>query len=233
MMENLHVDRNVASLRNQVMQRLQRAIMTGQFKPGQRLVERELCEMTGVSRPLIREVILRLEATGLLTSEAYRGYIVSPLVPEAVDDVYRVRSVLEALASRQCAERATREEKLQLRQSFERLRDAYSSSDTVNIIDQKDDFYQVLLRGAHSETTASLLRQLHVRVTLLRATTLSQPGRIQASLREIEAIVMAIESGDGDEAWKKTLYHVDKAREAALELLRNKALESENNVAKL
>ena len=57
---------DVPTVRSMVAQKLREAIMSGTLKPGQRLIERELCEMTGVSRPSIREALRLLEADGLV-----------------------------------------------------------------------------------------------------------------------------------------------------------------------
>ena len=64
---------DVPTVRSMVAQKLREAIMSGKLKPGQRLVERELCEMTGVSRPSIREALRLLEADGLVTTVPHRG----------------------------------------------------------------------------------------------------------------------------------------------------------------
>ena len=68
---------DVPTVRSMVAQKLREAIMSGTLKPGQRLIERELCEMTGVSRPSIREALRLLEADGLVNTVPHRGPVVS------------------------------------------------------------------------------------------------------------------------------------------------------------
>lgn len=213
------VDRSAATLRAQVFKRLHNAITSGQLKPGQRLIERELCETLGVSRPLVREALRQLDAEGLVTVTPYRGPTVTQLTRESAADAYRVRGALEALASQLFAERADDAGKRELRQAFDELAEAYASRDTVVILEKKTLFYDTLLRGSGSAMTYDLLRQLHARVTLLRATSLSQPDRLDASLREVRAIVEAIEAGDGAAAWSRTVDHINAASAAALAVL--------------
>jgi DNA-binding transcriptional ArsR family regulator len=81
---------DVPTVRSRVAQKLREAIMSGTLKPGQRLVERELCEMTGVSRPSIREALRLLEADGLVTTVPHRGPVV----------VHRVRAAVPRIAAR-------------------------------------------------------------------------------------------------------------------------------------
>lgn len=218
-MDKLPVDRNNATLRAQVFKRLHSAITSGLLRPGQRLIERELCEMLGVSRPLVREALRQLEAEGLVAIVPYRGPTVMELTRNAAEDAYRVRGVLEALASQLFAERADDAAKRELRQSFEELSEAYATRDTVLILEKKSLFYDTLLRGSGSATAHTLLRQIHARVTLLRATSLSQPDRLDASLSEVRAIVEAIEAGDGAGAWQRTVDHIKAASAAALAVL--------------
>ena len=71
---------DVPTVRSMVAQKLREAIMSGKLKPGQRLVERELCEMTGVSRPSIREALRLLEADGLVNTVPHRGPSSAPSV---------------------------------------------------------------------------------------------------------------------------------------------------------
>src|SRR5215207_9673836 len=69
----------VPTIRAIVEQKIRDAIMLGTFKPGQRLVERELCELIGVSRPSIREALRKLEADGLVNIIPNRGPVVSTI----------------------------------------------------------------------------------------------------------------------------------------------------------
>src|SRR3954447_14533312 len=94
---------DVPTVRSRVGQKLREAIMAGVFKPGQRLVERELCEMTGVSRPSIREALRLLEAEGLVSIVAHRGPVVSTISVEEAEQLYAARALLEGFAGRECA----------------------------------------------------------------------------------------------------------------------------------
>jgi DNA-binding GntR family transcriptional regulator len=61
------------TLRSKVQRKLRNAILDGRYAAGQKLVERELCELTGASRSILREALAGLEASGLVESESYRG----------------------------------------------------------------------------------------------------------------------------------------------------------------
>jgi DNA-binding GntR family transcriptional regulator len=108
--------RESAPLRKQVRDVLRAEIVSMRFKPGQRLLERELCELTGVSRTVIREALRALEAEGLVNVIPGKGPSVAPQVElEEARGLYETRAVLEGLAGRNFVERATLAERAALR----------------------------------------------------------------------------------------------------------------------
>src|SRR6476659_10558695 len=84
---------DVPTVRSMVAQKLREAIMSGKLKPGQRLVERELCEMTGVSRPSIREALRLLEADGLVRTVPHRGPLGSTISLDDAKQLYAARAI--------------------------------------------------------------------------------------------------------------------------------------------
>src|SRR5687768_16541072 len=89
-----------APLRRQVIGLLRNAILTFEYEPGQRLVERDLCERFDVSRTVIREALRHLEAEGLIQIVPNRGPVVSAATPAEARDLYEVREALEPMAAR-------------------------------------------------------------------------------------------------------------------------------------
>ena len=85
---SLRIKRQTTTLRQQVLEALRNAILDFQFKPGDRLVERELCAMTGVSRTSVREALRHLESEGLVENVANRGPTVATLTVEDARQIY-------------------------------------------------------------------------------------------------------------------------------------------------
>ena len=96
----LEIQRHAAPLRQQVLERLRAAIIGGQLAPGQRLIERELTEMTGVSRTVVREVLRQLESEGLVAIIPHKGPVVRELSAGEARDLYTIRGALEGIAAR-------------------------------------------------------------------------------------------------------------------------------------
>lgn len=218
---DFRVERVAAPLRQSVTESIRYAIATGRFKAGERLPERELCEMTGVSRTLIREALRQLESEGLIDVVPHRGPVVARLSVEQARGIYQVRILLEGLACQLFAENASDPQRAALAQAFDRLRTSFESADPMARLQAKNQFYDVLIDGSGNAALGQSLRLLNARIMLLRATSLQAPGRSRESLRELGDLMEALASRDGERARLAAVRHVESAAAAALEFLRN------------
>jgi GntR family transcriptional regulator, trigonelline degradation regulator len=205
-----------APLRKQVIELLKGAILGLEYLPGERLVERELCERYGVSRTVIREALRHLEAEGLVALVANRGPVVATTSPEEARALYEVREVLESLAARLCARRGSRAEKKRLSRALTHVAAAYREEDLGEQLKSKDEFYRVLCEGADNSVIGMMLRTVQARVQMLRGLSLLAPGRTDESLVELKRIVDAIVRDDEDAAGQLASKHVQRAAEIAL-----------------
>ncbi|MFC5952296.1 GntR family transcriptional regulator [Pseudonocardia lutea] len=212
------IERAAAPLRTQVLDVLRNAILTMQFAPGQRLIERELIDMTGVSRTTIREALRELAAEGLVKTIPQRGAVVVALSVEEAEELYDLREVLEGHLVRRFVQRAEDGDVVRLRRALTRLEDLVEEGgDTAAVLAEKDRLYEVLLEGAGNSALRASLSQLHARVSLLRASSLSSdPGRPRESVQEIRRIVEAIEERDADAAAEATVAHLRAAATAGI-----------------
>lgn len=217
--QDLHITRQAATLRLMVEEKLRAAIAKGLFKPGQRLVERELCELIGVGRTSIREALRQLEAEGLVQTIPHRGPIVSSISAQEARQLYEIRALLEGYAGRQFAERKDPQAVKALDKTVKALMKAVKSNEQLALIEAKSQFYKVLMGGAENVFVTQMLTGLHNRITLLRFTSMTQPGRLARSIVEIRDIYDAIAAGDGDAAEKACRLHIQEAAKVALAVL--------------
>lgn len=217
--QEFKVVRVAAPLRQSVIASIRNSIAVGRFKSGDRLIERDLCEMTGVSRTVVREVIRQLESEGLVTVVPNRGPEVASLTREQAEGVYQVRLELEGLAAELFAKNATVKQQESLKQALAYLSTAIFSSDAVVRLNAKNDFYAALIRGAGNEALGQALNMLNARIMLLRATSLRAPGRAEASIAELKALVEALLRRDAKTARQAATKHVANAAATALRVL--------------
>jgi DNA-binding GntR family transcriptional regulator len=221
--EKIRIEKHAAPLRRQVLEALRSSIVSGRLTPGQRLTERELIEMTGVSRTVIRESLRQLEAEGLIEIIPNKGPVVRKLSAAEAEDLYRIRAVLEGLAARFFAENADAAAVRALQEALAAVRLAYQGTDGELALAAKTRFYDILYGGGSSETLASLLAMVQARIWRWRAVGLTHPNRAHERLSEsvgnLALLVSAIESGDGDLAEQITREEVSKAAEEVMRLI--------------
>lgn len=211
------VARPPALIRDQVAAQIRDAITSQQLLPGQVLVERELCEATTASRATVREALRQLESEGLIVSTNGRGSAVATLSADTARQIYEVRSQLEGLAGRLFAERASEADRRALRTALIRVEAAMD--DIRQLLAAKTEFYEALVNGTQNIELKLFLGAIARRVTVVRAVSLSKPGRPQESVAEVQEICAAAIAGDADLAERLCREHVEHAAAAALPLL--------------
>jgi len=217
----LDISRHAAPLRLKVEEVLRQAIIDGRLAPGQRLTERRLTEMTGVSRTLIREALRQLESQGLVSLIPNKGPIVRELTAAEGRDLYAIRGVLEGLAARLFVQKAESAAIEEIGEALDAVIAAYERGDFPQALRTKNHFYEVLFRGTGSETLSSMLQTLHARIWRWRALGVTHPqrspGRAREAILGLKAIRDAIRRGDAAAAEQATR---EEAANGATEVLR-------------
>jgi DNA-binding GntR family transcriptional regulator len=209
-----------APLRREIENRVRSAITEGRFQAGDRLIERELCEMLGVSRPSVREALRQLEAEELVALVPNRGPMVAAVSVNEAREIYEMRATLEGLAAQLFIRRAGKAEVARLREALRELSKAAPGRSSELLLDLKNKFYEILLNGCGNRVICRVLTQLHNRIRLLRAKTLA--GRTKTALVEIGRIVDAIERGDEQAAWRASVEHIERAAQVAIGALQKR-----------
>ena len=202
-------------LRTRVADAIRAAISTSRFPPGSRLVEGELCSLLGVSRTTVREALRELESEGLISTQGGRLSVSVVGAKEALE-IYEVRVVLETLAARLFVRNATDQHVTVLAGAVDCLAAAYEHGEVGVFLTAKSAFYEALFAGGGNEVAASLLRNIHTKVSQLRAVSLSNAGRARASIQEIRALMDALKSRDEELAAVLTVRHIENACDAAM-----------------
>jgi DNA-binding GntR family transcriptional regulator len=215
------VKKRAAPLRRDVVDALRKAIIEGRLAPGARLIERELIDMTGVSRTVIREALRQLESEAIVETIANKGPIVRQLTRAEAEDLYLIRSVLEGLAARRFVANATSEDIVALKDALDRTIAAYREDTPDVILAVKNEFYNILFAGAGSETLSSMIATLYARIWRWRALGLGHPkrspSRSKQSIAALRKLFDALKSRDAELAEEIAR---QEAMNAAAEIMR-------------
>ena len=199
------------SVQQQAASKLRAAILAGVFQPGERLVEADLCERLGVSRPSVREALRSLEAEKLVAIVPNRGPLVPLITWEQAKEIYQVRVLLEGEAAAAFAQRATPESVRRMQGALADFLKADKDNDAVERINATSRFYEEILNGCGNSVIRDILNGLLARITFLRSRSMSAPGRAKHSGQEMAAILQAIRKRDSDAARKAAVKHVEQA----------------------
>lgn len=199
------------SVQQQAANKLRAAILAGVFQPGERLIEADLCERLGVSRPSVREALRSLEAEKLIAIVPNRGPLVSSITWEQAKEIYQVRILLEGEAAAACARRATPEIVQRMQDALSDFIKADKAGEAAGLLDATSRFYDEILKGCGNSVIRDTLNGLLARITFLRARSMSTPGRAKHSAREMKAILSAIQKHDPDAARKVAIQHIEEA----------------------
>ncbi len=198
---------------------MREAIIEGHFKPGDRLVERPLCEQLGVSRTVIRETIRYLEAEGLVEILSGRGPIVATMNRDDARQIYEIRRMLETAAARKCAENITEERTLKLETALLHLKQGFSDKTPGALFRATADFYSEVFDGAGHHIAWEVVQRLNGRISRLRMMTLTTAERAQPGPAHMQAICDAIVSGNPDAAETAVHNHLNDTAAIAERLL--------------
>jgi DNA-binding GntR family transcriptional regulator len=185
-----------ATVHSQLTDALRRAIFRGEFPPGHRLRQVELAERFGVSPVPIREALRALEQEGVVASIPRRGWIVTKLSAEDIEEIYELREFLEQKALRDALPNLTEEHLVELRRLTEVIK---SSVSPQHHLESRELFYSVLYGASSKRRLVAMIQNLHNQLApylRLRRSVHSGPAhdKLMKALeaRDIEAASTAI-----------------------------------------
>jgi len=190
-----------------VLRKPENAILSGYFKPRERLVERDLLAHFDVSRTIIREVLKMLEAKGLVRITPYRGAIVVDLTAEEVEEIFFLRQKLEAIAARLVVENITRVEIQRLKKLCKEL-EKHLSKKTDQMIEKDNEFHRALFQASENSHLNEMIDHLSTKVHMVKFNAWSLPNRIEHSISEHRAMIAALERRDAEAFEKLVIEHL-------------------------
>lgn len=208
------------SLQERVYEQLKGAILSGEIKPGERLLETQLAQSLGVSRIPLREAIRKLERDGLVVAFPRRGVYASSISPRDIDDVYAVRVVLEGLAARLAAERRTDEQLARLDRIVAEMKEQADRGDSNGLFATGRCFHEAVLEASGNAKLVPLMDLMRSQIERIRQLRMRVSARTHDVYREYAAIRDAIRRGDGATAEAEMRAHVERPRVELLRMMR-------------
>lgn len=195
-------------LRDVVFHTLRQAILRGELKPGERLMEIQLAGRLGVSRTPIREAIRKLELEGLVTMVPRKGAAVASITEKDLHDVLEVRCALEELAVELACRFITKEEIEQLKRALQEFIHSLTKKDITAIAEKDVAFHDVIFNATHNKRLIQLLNNLREQMYRYRLEYLKDSSSHAVLVKEHEAIIHNLEQRDIAAAKKNIKSHI-------------------------
>ncbi|MBE0475370.1 GntR family transcriptional regulator [Rhodoferax sp.] len=181
---------------DQVCEKIEEQIATGELPPGCALDEATLAEQHGVSRTPVREALIQLAAEGLIEIRPRRGAVVTSIGPGRLLEMFEVMAELEAMCARLAARRMSDAERSALQAAHQACETARNAQDSDEYFYCNERFHAAIYAGSHNVFLGEQAQQLQRRLRPYRRLQLRVRNRINISFTEHDAIVQAILAGD-------------------------------------
>lgn len=208
-------------LRDVVFNTLREAILRGELKPGERLMEIQLANKLGVSRTPIREAIRKLELEGLVLMIPRKGAEVAQITEKSLRDVLEVRRALENLAVQLACIRMSPQTLADLKAAARAFEEILGGEDVTAVAEADVASHDVIYMATDNQRLISLLNNLREQMYRYRVEYLKKKECHKQLLWEHQEIIRAIEAGEIDVATKITEQHIDNQVEAVSDALRH------------
>jgi DNA-binding GntR family transcriptional regulator len=202
------------TLSEEAYQAIRRKIITGALPPSSKLVVATLAKGLDLSATPVNEALAALEREGMVDYAPHRGYFVSSITPENVEELYSVREVFELLAVRLAAQKADRRTIQRLQQVLQQARQSIRLNDTATFSDLDIEFHRVIWTSTNNALAARIGELIGGQIRLLVATTAREPGRFRGAFEEHNDVYKAIKANDPKGAVAAMRHHIRSAKSA-------------------
>ncbi len=210
-------------LRDVVFNTLRQAILKGELKPGERLMEIQLAQRLGVSRTPIREAIRKLELEGLVTMVPRKGAEVAQITEKSLRDVLEVRGALEELTIQLACTKMNDKILADLNEAHTRFKQAINSKDLTKIAECDVIFHDVIYDATQNEKLIQILNNLREQMYRYRMEYIKDSKTHKRLIEEHEEIIKMLKTADVDGARKAIRTHIDNQELTVINLIKDSA----------
>lgn len=207
-------------LRDVVFNTLRKAILTGQLKPGERLMEVHLANRLGVSRTPIREAIRKLELEGLVIMIPRRGAEVAGITEKSLQDVLEVRRALDALSVELACDRITRADTDRLFEACQKFEQAVRQGDASVIASADVALHDIIVEAAGNGRLQQLVNNLSEQMYRYRFVYIQEEREHDNLIAEHREIYESILRRDKERAAAAARLHIDNQEKSIIRQIR-------------
>jgi DNA-binding GntR family transcriptional regulator len=216
-----------SGLRNQVLEAIERALLSGALQPGDRVVEADIAREAGISRGPVREAIQHLVAQGILTHSPNRGTFVTRWTENDVYETYSLRALLESYAVRLAMASITPAVLAELEQLLETMCQRAHAGDALGVYHHDVQFHHHLYELAGHRLLSQMVYQLERRIYMLISLDAATTHNLVQYADNHEQLLQVLRSGDPDLAETVFREHILQVGRALVQRMREQGARAE------
>ncbi len=221
MPEDLKLNMNAyLPLRDVVFQTLREAILKGDLRPGERLMELQLASKLGVSRTPIREAIRMLEQEGLAVTIPRKGAEVAKMTEKDMEDVLQIREALDDLAVQVACDKMTQKQLESLTVSMKNFEAAVQAGDLKKIVAYDVEFHDIIYESTDNPKLVTLLNNLREQIYRYRVEYLKEKENYPMLVKEHKTILAALKEKNKERVADAMRCHIRNQAEVVKNIIR-------------
>ena len=221
MSEDLKLNMNAyLPLRDVVFQTLREAILKGDLRPGERLMELQLAAKLGVSRTPIREAIRMLEQEGLAVTIPRKGAEVARMTEKNMEDVLQIREALDDLAVQVACDKMTEQQLKNLTLAMKNFENAIQTGNLSKIVAYDVEFHDIIYESTDNPKLVTLLSNLREQIYRYRVEYLQGKENYPMLIKEHETILEALREKNKERVVEAMRSHIRNQAETVKNIIR-------------
>jgi DNA-binding GntR family transcriptional regulator len=208
------------TLREEVYETLKKAILRGQIRSGQRLIEEQLAAALGASRTPIREAIHKLEKDELVVRLPRGGFSVRQFTVEDMEEIFGIRSVLESHAAVLATKHITPERFRLLEKKIEKSRGCLTKGDVAGLVRLNTEFHDTLYKSGGSKHLYRMISSLRDYFYRYRVAILSVDGMPEMSIQDHRDMLEAMKAGNSAKVDRLVRRHILRGKDIVVQQIR-------------
>ena len=203
---------NYLTIREEVYKYIRRAILLGEIRPGERLIEAKLSKEIGTSRTPIREALHKLEMENLIYSIPRVGYVVKDITEEEVEEICEIRIALETLAATWASAHITQQELDRLNQTILLTEKHIRKNEMEEVIKLDSEFHEILCKASKSQRIEEISQSLRDHMLKFRIKALCVPEIAYRSNEGHRRILQAVKKRDTNKIEEAVRFHLNRTK---------------------
>ena len=187
--------KNHLSLSDRILNLIEKAILNGSIKPGERLIETELAKNLGISKSPVREALKRLEGDGIVKLEPRKGYFVRDIDRKSIEEFFEVMFILEPTSALLALNKKNETVCKEIDEILDKMDRCLRKKDYESYRALNDQFHGLFYGLTDNEWIIKISQMLRKQAYMLRSLSLTK-DRFSSSIEEHKAIADAYEKGD-------------------------------------